>query len=173
MTHSRVSPWAIGGLYVFAIALVTSPPIDLLTAVWPLRPRDVQWRSGFLGLGAAYLLTPLLGLVLAMAVAYSREHARTLKGLGLMSALAGAALIPVLVVFPLDVLQMRALSVPEAQSQILIGGVIQETKHFGAFVVLVCLGFGAVRTAGQLVAQDRTRPGRSNEIVSKAAGRAP
>src|SRR5688572_1491582 len=81
------SPWVVWGLYLFAAVLVASPLIDLFSTAWPPRIADLSWRYGFLGLAAGYLHTPMLGVVLAMAVAYWQEHTGTLRALGIVSAL--------------------------------------------------------------------------------------
>jgi hypothetical protein len=147
MTRSYVSPWAVGGLYLFAFILVTSPLTDLLTTAWPLRWGDLSWRYGFLGLGAGYLHTPMIGLVLAAAVAHWRGHATTLRLLGSASLVVAVALLPVLAIWPLDVQQISALRAEEVRRGVAIGGVIQEIKYLGAFLVLGALGIGALGTA--------------------------
>jgi len=166
MTRSQVSPWVVRGLYLFAIVLVVSPLIDFVSTVWPLRPGDLQWRYGFLGLGAGFLHTPILGLVLAMAVAYWQDHLSVLRRLGVLSAVAAAAILPVLLEFPLDVLAMRELRAQDAQTGALIGAIIQEVKYLGACLVLACLGVGGMRTAKQLMATSGAEA--SPGIVSRA-----
>ena len=147
MTRSHISPWAVSGLYLFAAVLVTSPLIDLISTTFPPRLSDLSWRYGFFGLAAGYLHTPTLGLVLALAVAYWQEQSGVLRGLGLLSVVVAVALLPVLALWPMDVLAMRDLRAPEVQRGVAIGGAIQELKYLGAFVVLGCLGLGCMRTA--------------------------
>jgi hypothetical protein len=147
MTRSSVSPWAVRGLYLFSLVLVTSPLIDLVSTAWPLRPTDLSWRYGFIGLGAGYLSTPILGLVLAAAVAYWQGDAGALRTLGILSAVVAVAMLPLLAMWPLDFLQMRGLRAEETRRGILVGGVIQEIKYLGACFVLALLGAGALGTA--------------------------
>lgn len=155
MTRSNLSPWAVWGLYLFAGVLIASPLIDLFSTAWPLRPADVSWRYGFLGLAAGYLHTPMLGAVLAMAVAYWQGHASALRALGIVGLAVAAVLLPVLALWPMDVLQMRALRPPEGRSGIVIGGAIQEIKYLGTCVVLGCLGLGSVGTSVDLRGAER------------------
>lgn len=160
MTRTPPSGWAVAGLYLFAATLVTSPLVDLLTTAWPPRAGDLSWRYGFMGLAAGYLQTPLLGLVLAAAVAYWQGHAGALRALGAVSVAAAVILLPVLAFWPMDVMQMRALRQPEVQQGVAIGGAIQELKYVFAFVVLGALGTGALRTSAELArAQRRDAPG--------------
>ncbi|MEQ1855247.1 MAG: hypothetical protein ABL963_02190 [Longimicrobiales bacterium] len=150
MTRATPSPWAVAGLYVFAAMLFASPLIDLFSTAWPPRVGDLSWRYGFMGLAAGYLQTPLLGLVLACAVAYWQNHSATLRMLGLLSIVAAVVLLPLLALWPMDVMQMRGLRAPEVQSGVAIGGAIQELKYLGAFLVTGILGLGCMRTASEL-----------------------
>jgi len=147
MTRAHVSPWAVGALYLLAFVLVSSPLIDLFTTAWPLRFGDLAWRYGFLGLGAGYLHTPLMGLVLATLVAYWSDHPTTFRLLGASSLILAVALLPVLTIWPLDVQQISALREEELRRGVAIGGVIQEIKYLGACLVLGALGIGVLGTA--------------------------
>jgi len=166
MTRTYVSPWAAWALYLFALVLVSSPLIDLLTTAWPLRFGDLAWRYGFLGLGAGYLHTPIMGIVLAGAVAVWQEHGRALWLLGAASLILAVALVPVLAIWPLDVQQISALREEELRRGVAIGGVIQEIKYAGACLVLGALGIGALGTARQIGAAASGRKGPG--IVGRA-----
>lgn len=147
MTRSSVSPWAVRALYLFALVLVVSPLIDLFSTAWPLRPGDLSWRYGFVGLGAGYLNTPILGVVLAAAIAVWQEHTALLRTLGVVSAVVAVVLLLVLGIWPLDFLQIRGLRPPEQRAGILTGGVIQEIKYVAACLVLALVALGARGTA--------------------------
>jgi hypothetical protein len=140
----------VAGLYVFAAMLVVLPLTDLFSTAWPPRLTDLSWRYGFMGLAAGYLQTPLLGLVIALAVGYWLGHAGVLRVLGVASVLLAVVLLGVMALWPMDVMQIRALREPEAQAGVAIGGAIQELKYAAAFLALGLLGFGAIRTAGEV-----------------------
>lgn len=159
MNRSQLSSGAVWGLYLFAVVLVTSPLIDLFSTAWPPRATDLSWRYGFFGLGAGYLHTPLIGVVLAMAVAYVEDHRGALRTLGILSLIVAVILLPVLALWPMDVLQMRDLRAPEVQRGVLIGGVIQEIKYVGACLVLALLGIGCTQLASSPGAARREAPG--------------
>jgi hypothetical protein len=165
MSRSKLPFGAVCGLYVFAAVLVTSPLIDLVSTAWPPRATDLAWRYGFFGLGAGYVHTPMIGAILAMAVAYFEDHRGTLRALGVASLVIAVALLPVLALWPMDVLQMRDLRAPEVQRGVLIGGVIQEIKYLGAFVVLGLVGLGSLQLAAAARREPRGAPG----ILSAAA----
>jgi hypothetical protein len=165
MSRSQLSSGAVWGLYLFAAVLITSPLIDLITTAWPPRIADLSWRYGFLGLAAGYLHTPIIGMVMAMLVAHAEDHRGTLRTLGVLSLMVAVLLLPVLALWPMDVLQMRDLRAPEVQRGVVIGGVIQEIKYLGACVVLGLLGLGCLQLAAAARREPRAAPG----IVSTAA----
>jgi hypothetical protein len=164
MTRPNLNPWAVAGLYLLAASLILLPLVDLFTTAFPPRLSDIAWRYGFMGLAAGYLQTPLLGVALAGGVAYWEGHAGGLRLLGILSVAVAVLILPILALWPMDVMQMRALREPEVQQGVAIGGAIQELKYVGAFLVLALLGMGLIRTSGELGrAQRREAPG----IVSR------
>ena len=119
MTRSEVSPWAIRGLYLFALVLAASPLMDLVSTVWPMRPSELPWRYGFLGLTAGYLHTPILGMVLGLAVAHWSQNGMLMRGLGALMMASAAVLVLVMGLFMLDMLQIRGMREAEVQSAVL------------------------------------------------------
>ena len=90
-----------------------------------------------MGLMAGFLLTPMLGLSLAMVLAYVLKHRKTLRTLAVMSLVSAAVLFAVLGFFALDVVQLRS-AVQEGRIQSFqAGAVIAELKHFTSFVALL------------------------------------
>lgn len=148
MHSNDVSPWVVRGLYLFAIVLVLSPIMDLTSTVWPMRPTELTWRYGFLGLTAGYLHTPLLGACLALGLAWWTERDGVLRFVGIAMLASVLPLLLAMGMFMLDVLQMRGLREADVQQAVLVGGILQEVKYGSALLVLLALGFGAVRTAG-------------------------
>ena len=147
MTRSSVSPWVTWGLYLFAVVLVLSPLMDLTSTVWPFRPGEMAWRYGFLGLLPGYVHTPILGVVLCMAVAYWQGHPLILRSAGIVSTLAALLLFLGMATFAVDVLQMRELRAPQEQTGVLVGGILQEVKYVTAAIVLLLIGIGGAGTA--------------------------
>jgi len=164
MTRPTPSSWAVAGLYLFAAMLVLLPLSDLFSTAFPPRLTDLAWRYGFMGLAAGYLQTPLLGLVIASAVAYWQAHAGVLRALGIAGVALAVVILMIVVLWPMDVMQIRALREPDAQAGVAIGGALQELKYLAAFLVLSLLGLGSIRTASELArASRREAPG----IVSR------
>ena len=149
--------WAVRGLYLFSFVLVFWPLVDLATNTLPMHPGDVRWRYGFSGLLAGFLHTPILGLVLATLLAYSRRSRVTLRTLAALELIAALVLLLVMGMFALDVVQVRAMRPPESMPAFLAGAAISEAKHFTAFLVLLALGIGSWQTGALVESAPATR----------------
>ena len=158
-TRTEVPRWVALGAYVFAVTLVLGPAVDLISTVLPARLGDVGWRYGFLGLGAGYLNTPLLGLGIAIAVAIWQEDAALVRMLGILATVGAVALLPIMGTWVLDVLQMREIREEEVRAGVLMGGVIQGAKYLGACVTLGLAGAGLSRMAKGMRAHPRAQDG--------------
>lgn len=171
MSESAIRPssLATSGLYIFSALLILWPPVDLLSTAWPLHLGTLEYRYGLMGLLAGFLHTPTLGLVIAMAAAYAMRHLTLLRVLSFLCLLGALGLLAVLVMFPLDVLQMKAVTAPEAHASMKVGAIIAELKHFSGMVALVLLGLGGWRTAGRGSA--REKPGERRRKSSESGGR--
>jgi hypothetical protein len=155
----RISKLAVVGAYLFLALLFIWPAVDLIATGWPLKPGNLEWRYGFLGLLTAYLHTPMLAMILAMAAAFFLRHRLTLRLLGLFCLLCALGLFVVVVLFPLDVIQLRSATPSENLSFFQTGALLSEGKHLTALVTLSLLGLGAWRTAGAMPKESRTKEG--------------
>lgn len=163
----RISPLAYRGIYFFMFVLVFWPAADLLTNAWPTQFGNVQWRYGFMGLMGGFLHTPILGITIAMIVAFVLGHTRMLRVLSGLS-LAGAVLLGlVLVFFPLDVIQVRSVRPPAQSTPFLAGALIAELKHLTSFVALLLIGLGGWRTARTLGSERAAKSGGTPDLVMK------
>lgn len=156
--RTGISKWAVKGLYFFTFLLVFWPLADLVTNTWPLQPESLQWRYGFMGLMAGFLLTPILGLSLAMVLAYALRHRRTLRVLSAMALAGATVLFAVLIFFALDVVQVRSSVTPDRLPSFQAGSAIAELKHFTSFVALFLIGVGGWRTG------TRSKPGAQTGV---------
>ncbi len=167
MRSDDLSPWLIRGVYLFGFALILTAAIDLLTTVWPLRPGQMTWRYGFLGLSAGYLQTPTLGLMLIIGASIVDRRPVVLRVTAGICLATAVILIGVMGIFALDVVQVRGLRPEEAQRSVLVGGVLQEIKYFVATLVFALLGYGALLTERVLGGEEARRP-RTPGIVAAA-----
>jgi hypothetical protein len=117
---------------------------------------DPNWRYGFMGLMAAYLSTPTLGILMAMALSFVMGHKNTFRIFSVISVLGFVILLVVLILFPLDVIQVRSMTPEEQRSSLLVGAVLAELKHLAAALALVLLGFGGLRTARVMPGKPKT-----------------
>ena len=169
MSQRSIQPSATGivGAYFFAFLLVFWPMVDYLTTVWAPQFGNVEWRYGAVGLMAAYLTTPLLGMALALLVAFSLRQVNTLRALSMLSLMGAVFLIPAMLSFALDVVQLRSTRPPESLPSFQAGALIAEAKHFTALVTLALFGLGGWTTAGDISRKARSPEarGRSGEVV--------
>jgi chromate transport protein ChrA len=161
------SALSVAGLYLFGVLLFFWPFADLISNALPAQLGSLNWRYGFAGLMAAYLSTPTLGLVLLMAVAYWMRHLRTLRLLSVFEILMAVGIVAIMVVFALDLLQVRASRPEPARPAVLAGGLIALAKHFTSVVVLMLLGFGGWRTANSWVGEAKEAEAGAARIVMK------
>lgn len=167
MRSDDLSPWLIRGVYLFGFALMLTAAIDLLTTVWPMRPGEMTWRYGFLGLSAGYLQTPTLGLMLIMGAGIVDGNSLVLRATAGICLLTAVVLLGVMGIFALDVLQVRGIRPEEARRGVLVGGIFQEVKYFVATFVFATLGYGGLQTARRLAEEEARRPKKPG-IVSAA-----
>ncbi len=134
-----------GAAYFVALLLVLTPAFDFVGNVLPLHPSQLDWRYGVSGLLSGFLLTPLLGMVLASAVALAgnQRGARVVVGsLNLACALALGLLVPL---FVLDFFQLRA-SVPAGELPLFqVAGMRAIAKHVTAAFAFLWLGTACLR----------------------------
>lgn len=95
------------GLYAVAALLIIAPLADVIGAAWPLRPTDVGWRFGSIGLGLGVIVIQIIGFALAMAIAAASGHRLVLRFLSIVCLLAAAALVAGITRFILDYGQIR------------------------------------------------------------------
>ena len=77
----------VAAAYSVALLLAISSLLDLGSRLWPLQLGSQDWRFGAMGILFNSLVTPLLGLGLAIAAAYLARHRATL------AACSGLALV--------------------------------------------------------------------------------
>jgi hypothetical protein len=154
-----VSPWLVRGLYLLALILAVSPLVEYVSMVWPMRPGDLIWRYGALGIGAGHLPNMTVGLAALMAMSSWREHAVVFRGTAIVCLVAAALVLPVMATFALDVVQVRGLREEELRGAVLVSGALQELKYLATALALGCLGLGGMRMAGDVGAAVRPSPG--------------
>jgi hypothetical protein len=157
MAMGTVRPSALttAGVYVFLFFLFLWPFVDLASTAWPFLPGSLQWRFGFLGLLTAYWHTPILAVILGMFLALFLGHRKTMAGISLLCFLWALAILVILVLFPLDVIQIRSTTSEENRAVLQTGGILSELKHLTALITVSLLGLGGWRTARKIKKKER------------------
>lgn len=113
-SHSECRDILLKAGYLVALLLVVVPVADALARTWPVRIGDERWRFGTMGIVLNAMVTPLLGVFLAMVTAALLEHGRTLQVIAVVTLVAAAAALAGIIGFALDYIQLRASVTDEA-----------------------------------------------------------
>lgn len=96
-----------GAVYLAALLMVLFPLGDLWVNILPLSPTVLDWRYGVVGLLSGFLLTPVIGLLIAVGMAFLAEQYRILSFLGRAAVVGGCFLVGLAVLFTVDALRLR------------------------------------------------------------------
>lgn len=132
----------IAPLYFIAALLIATPLMDFATSVMPLRLGSLEWRFASVGLLSGFLLTPLLGLVIAIAVASYADHMRFLRLLSLFNGAIAIVFLVVLILFVLDIVQLRSVVQDQARAAFQSAATKAVVKHL---CFIVAIGWLAIR----------------------------
>ena len=164
----QMSGWAVAGLFLTAAVVGLFPVVDLVLQVWPVRLGEVTWRYGAVGIGAGYLPSPVFGVAVLVAVSYWREQAVTLRIAGYLALAAAVLILPLMLLFAVDLMQVQGMRPEGQQRAALISGGVQELKYLVASVTLGALGIGALRTSTQMTSQaDRAGATSKNVLIGE------
>jgi hypothetical protein len=152
---SRSLDRLMSAAYFLAALLVVIPAGDYLTNIWVMRTGDLQWRYGSEGLLAGFLLTPCLGLALALALATRRRQGRFLRFLGIVMVLCAVCVVGVCGDFVLNALQLRRSVPQEAVGRLEVGAVKTVVEYVLVLVGLISGGLAA-RRLGQSMGETRS-----------------
>ena len=146
MEAGRLGPSLSRGLYAVAALLVVISLLDFAGAIWPFLPGDAGWRYGAIGLLSGFLVTPLVGVVLAVLVAVEQRHFAVLKVLGILALAVGVLLLVSIVAFALDAIQVRReAATPELRRLTELSAAKAAFKLLTGTLATIWLGSGLVR----------------------------
>lgn len=132
-------------LYFMALLLVATPLVDFFANAWPIRLGEVGYRYGVVGLLSGFVLTPLLGLGVACALALVLGHRTVLRVLAILCVVGAVLLLVAAIDFSLDVIQLRR-NVPDAQRwSFQVGALKALVKHLSGAAALAWLGLATRR----------------------------
>jgi hypothetical protein len=134
-------------IYFVVLLLIALPVLDYATNMWPIRLGDVDWRYGAVGLLSAYLLTPLVGIVLLLGVAIGLQHRRIVRILSVVNIVVALLIAFAVVFYALDMLQLRGGVPDEARPRFDVGAAKATVKHVAVAMGLAWLGFVGARAS--------------------------
>lgn len=146
-------------LYLLAFFLVATPAMDFVSSIVPLRPGDIQWRFASVGLLSGFLLTPLLGITIAMGVASFAEHLRFQRILAVVNLTLAVAFLVLMVFFLLDIFQLRAAVQEEAEAAFSSAATKAVLKHCSFIVMIGVLGWRGWRMSRWAIPETRRQQG--------------
>jgi hypothetical protein len=155
----RIAP----GAYFVAALLFLITLVDYLGNAWPFRPGEVDWRYGVVGMISTYLLSPLLGCLIASATAAWLPQPRVSRLLGVLLWIGALLLLVALASFVLDSLQVRGAAAPAARWVTTTSFLLASAKILAAAIGLMILGRGnwrAAAAATQAVGPRKAEPAR-------------
>jgi hypothetical protein len=137
-------------LYVIGALLIVIPLSDALPALWPPRPAEAEWRFGSVGLLSGALMTPLLGVFLALVAATVLAHRRVLVAAAYALLALAALLVIAAALFLLDFLEVRSRVQAAVRPAFLGAAAKAAWKMALGTAVLVALGLTARRIGRRL-----------------------
>lgn len=148
----------IAPLYLVAFLLVATPVMDFATSIVPIRIGDIEWRFASVGLLSGFLLTPLLGLALAVGVAHVGGHLRFQRILAILNLLVTVAFVALLVLFLLDVVQLQGSVQAQSKAAFATAALKALIKHASFAIALGFLGWRGIRVSRWSAPEGRRGP---------------
>jgi len=164
----RVRKLAVPG-YLMVVAFLLFPVADMLVATWPLRAGSPAWRFSTVSLFGRTLVTPLLGLFLASALATLLEHPRVLRALSVLDGIVALAIAGIAGVYVLDALQLRGQVSIQQEMRFRMGSAAALGKLGLAFLVTLTLSIACWKAAGAVARRarhSRSEKGEERIVVS-------
>lgn len=147
-------------VYPVAALIVLAPTIEVVAGAWPFQPGELSWRFGVGGIVLKSLVTPLLGIMLAMAAGVALEHRRVVRALGVVCLLVAVATVLTAAMFTLDFLQLRSIVDPRMKGGMTVASgtaLLMAVLIAPAAAALGAGGWKATRRAGPARARKSAR----------------
>lgn len=148
----------IAAAYTLAAFMVFTPLSEALVAAYPPRFADAGWRLAASTVFSRALLTPLLGLFLATALAHFREHRSLLLVIAVVCGLGTIALVGSAALVLLDAIELRARIQPQHQGAFNVANAQVLLKIGFAALMSLLLALAAHRSARRVVRRPAPSP---------------
>ena len=136
---NRVSK-VVPALYFVAIVLIVIPVFDAATSVYPFHLANSQWRFAIIGLLSNALLLPTIGMLMAVLVAVTQEHDRTIRMLKITNWVLAVLMGLTVATFMLDTVQSKTAIRPEMLTGYYVASLTALVK---LVMAVACLGLFA------------------------------
>lgn len=103
----KANRWLTVAGYLLALYLVLVPLFETTIAIWPFGIGDRQWRFGAVGLYTGAMMTPLLGLLIALVIALYVRNRGMIRAIVVVGGAAAAVTLLSIPVFLMDAVQLR------------------------------------------------------------------
>jgi hypothetical protein len=134
--------------YLIAASLVVFPLYEAAASnLIPIRLQDPRWRFTAFGVLSPSLLIATLGIMVAFWVANSFEHRRFQRVFGIWALATSAVLAVLVLMFALDVLQVRGGVRQEAATAFHAASVVAAGRVIVCGLAIAGLGISALRAA--------------------------
>jgi hypothetical protein len=128
-------------IYLLALLLIVLPAIDLVLSQWPIQPGNPQWRYRIEGGLSTALLTMLLGLLAATALAAARRDRKVLALLLATQVVLVLLLFVAAADFSLNAIEMRSGVALDERKRFLANGALVLIRCFAAAALTAWLAF--------------------------------
>jgi hypothetical protein len=143
MNRYRFLAWPA---YLVAGMLIVIPFFDAAMSLWPWRPSAAQWRFGALGLTSNAFMIPAAGALIVLVTALQLGHWRTLRVLGVVSAIGAVVTGLSIGLFALDAMQTRVNVAETARLSFTVASLTAAAKLVLATLTLAGLAVAGLRT---------------------------
>ncbi len=137
-------------LLVLALFLLGSSSIAIGLAAIPVQPYLITWRYSMVGAISIELISPLIAVTLVTASLLIAERARVTKVVAVAFAVAAVAVIPTLLFFLLDAIQMRSILDSALRGKVFLVAIAKTVMLLtGAMLVLLTNAYVLFRATRQ------------------------
>jgi hypothetical protein len=173
MSKRILEPPVIGiaAVYFFCFTLVLWPVTDFFTTALPFQWDRVQWRYASVGLMAVYVFTPIMGIGMAMILAFFLRHQFVLRSLSMLCLVGAVFFLLAILSLSMDVMQLWGMVTPEGMPSLKVGGVIAAAKHLSALIALALLGVAGWQASRRLAEElsSKKEPGTGSSWLGAKA----
>lgn len=154
-TSGTTSRFLFAAVYAAAALVLLDQGAELVAALVPFRAGEVDWRFGAFGLLVGRTTTAVLADVLVFVAAVGSGHRTFLRVWGVVHLAVAAVVVTTLVIFSLDVVELRRRVTVDAAGTFLVSSLRAGVVAVVAAVYCVWAGVAAFRAPGQPVANGR------------------